>query len=113
KAQSPQSKLVTGLVCVDVEAVLEERRAFGDRARQLRESVATAGWKPDRQSAAGRASPGHQVAQRGEVDRVVRVQVADHDGIERQGVARASEAGDRALPGVKEDGGSPMLHEEA
>ena len=54
-----------------------------------------------------------EIAERGQVERVIGVQMADDDAAERERVDDRAQPAHDAIPAVEQDGGRPGLQQEA
>jgi len=91
------------VVLDDLEGVVEEPLALADRRCEFVKLALPAGREEDRDPPAREAGPRHQVAERHEVDVVVRVEVADDDRVQLARVLDRHQAADHALAAVHED----------
>jgi len=100
-------------VLPDVERVVEEGGPLAHDAGERGEMSPPARRQPDGGSARGATGPGVEVAQRGEIEGVVGVEVADDDTGEAQGIGDGPQAADDAVSAIQEHCRRPGLDEEA
>jgi len=102
-----------GLVLAHVERVVEEARSLAHDSSQLRERLEAARREVDRQTGGGSPAPREPVSQRGEVDEVVRVHMADHDRRQPVRLEVLDEPRRDALAAVEEDRGRARFDQQA
>jgi hypothetical protein len=96
-----------------VEAVLEMASA-ADTASELEQLIGRSGWRDDAQALVLRSRPpGIDVAQRHEIEHVIRMHVADHHGIKLVGMMAPHELRDHTGPDVDQHARAAGLDEVA
>ena len=101
------------VVLEDAVGVVEEVRPLADRDRQGIEPRLATRRQQNRHVGGCDALPRQEVAQRDEVDVMVRMHVADHDRVQLARIADAHQLADDALAAVDQDGGRVRLDQES
>ena len=110
-AQIADVERAVGVVFDRIEGGVEERDPLRDGARQGIEPGATARRQVDRERVRRTLAPRVQVSQPDEVEVVVGVHVADHDGVEIVRVEHPLQVADHALADVEQERGRVPFHE--
>ncbi len=97
EVQVPDAERLAIAIFVELEGIVEEALPLGDELGEGAESVRAALRQPDGRPIDPGPRPRIEIAEGGEVDVMIGVEVADHDAAQGAGVGRGSAAG-RRLP---------------